>query len=392
MEQMKKKLHLGKTNREKVTTFGLVIALYVFVEILQRTGNLSNLMRGQLVPICAYMIMALSLNLTVGILGELSLGHAGFVSIGAFTGITVASLLRPVVSQNWILFVIALVAGGTLAGIVGFLIGIPVLRLRGDYLAIVTLAFGEIVKSLVNNLYIGFDQNGIHFAFLHDTLNLAEGGKKIIAGPMGATTIPKVSTFLAGVLLVLFCLYFLYRLLGSKMGRAIKAMRDNSIAAESVGINITRYKLTAFTMSAFMAGMGGVLFGLNYSSIIAGKFNVDLSILILVFVVLGGLSLSQIWGLFGAANQLHEALRACGAVAVAFYAGAVEVKAFADPAALINRQRKRPCFRAAADGAEGKKQRQNQRHKQGDESLHRNHPFAFFLQFNGTCFKMQDSA
>ncbi len=289
MEQMKKKLHLGKTNREKVTTFGLVIALYVFVEILQRTGNLSNLMRGQLVPICAYMIMALSLNLTVGILGELSLGHAGFVSIGAFTGVTVASLLRPVVSQNWILFVIALVAGGTLAGIVGFLIGIPVLRLRGDYLAIVTLAFGEIVKSLVNNLYIGFDQNGIHFAFLHDTLNLAEGGKKIIAGPMGATTIPKVSTFLAGVLLVLFCLYFLYRLLGSKMGRAIKAMRDNSIAAESVGINITRYKLTAFTMSAFMAGMGGVLFGLNYSSIIAGKFNVDLSILILVFVVLGGL-------------------------------------------------------------------------------------------------------
>ena len=290
MEQiLKKQIRLGKERRDKIYTFGLVIGLYVIVEILQRTGHLSNLMRGQLVPICAYIVMALSLNLTVGILGELSLGHAGFVSVGAFTGITVATILRNYIQADWITFFISLLAGGLAAGIVGFLIGIPVLRLRGDYLAIVTLAFGEIVKSLINNFYLGYDETGLHFSFLSDKLKLAEGGKKILSGPMGATSIPKISTFLAGVLLILFCLYFLYRLLGSKMGRAILAMRDNSIAAESVGIHITRYKLTAFVMSAFMAGMGGVLFGMNYASIGASKFNVDLSILLLVFVVLGGL-------------------------------------------------------------------------------------------------------
>ncbi len=290
MEQIiKNKIHLSKERRDKIYTFGLVIGLYALIEILQRTGYLSNLMRGQLVPICAYIVMALSLNLTVGILGELSLGHAGFVSIGAFTGITTATILRNYIHQDWITFTISLLAGGIAAGIIGFLIGIPVLRLRGDYLAIVTLAFGEIVKSLINNFYLGIDGTGLHFSFLSDKLKLAEDGKRILSGPMGATNVPKISTFLAGILLILFCLYFLYRLLGSKMGRAILAMRDNSIAAESVGIHITRYKLTAFVMSAFMAGMGGVLFGMNYASISASKFNVDLSILLLVFVVLGGL-------------------------------------------------------------------------------------------------------
>lgn len=289
MEQLVKKIHLKKEAREKTTTIGLVLILYILIEILQKTGNLSNLMRGQLVPICAYIVMALSLNLTVGILGELSLGHAGFVSIGAFVGIATATMLREAIPQNWILFIISLITGGLAAGIVGFLIGIPVLRLRGDYLAIVTLAFGEIVKSLINNIYLGFDSYGLHFSFLTDRLKLAENGKKILSGPMGATSVPKLSTFFAGIVLILFCLYFLYRLLDSKMGRAILAMRDNSIAAESVGINITRYKLTAFVMSAIMAGMGGVLFGMNFASIGASKFNVDLSILLLVFVVLGGL-------------------------------------------------------------------------------------------------------
>ncbi|MBR0082102.1 MAG: branched-chain amino acid ABC transporter permease [Clostridia bacterium] len=289
MEQLKKKFHLGKTNREKIFTFGIVLLFFAVIEILRGTGNLSNLLKGQLVPICAYVVMALSLNLTVGILGELSLGHAGFVSVGAFTGIVTATLLKPVVPQTWLVLLISIVAGGLTAGIIGFLIGIPVLRLRGDYLAIVTLAFGEIVKSLITNLYIGVDAKGLHFSFINDNLNLLEGGKKIIAGPMGASGFPKISTFLAGILLILFVLYFLYRLLGSKMGRAIKAMRDNSIAAEAVGIHLTRFKLTAFTMSAFIAGMAGTLFALNFASLSATKFNVDMSILLLVFVVLGGL-------------------------------------------------------------------------------------------------------
>lgn len=289
MEQVKRKFHLGKSGREKIITFGLVIVFFAVIQILRGTGNLSNLIQGQLVPICAYIVMALALNLCVGILGELSLGHAGFVSVGAFMGIVVATVLRPVIGIDWLVLLIAIIVGGIAAGLIGFLIGIPVLRLRGDYLAIVTLAFGEIIKSLLNNLYIGLDGRGLHFGFIRDTLQLGEGGKKILAGPLGANAVPRISTFLAGILLILFTLYFLYRLLGSKMGRAIKAMRDNSIAAESVGINLTRYKLTAFTMSAFIAGMAGTLFALSFSSVNASKFNVDMSILLLVFVVLGGL-------------------------------------------------------------------------------------------------------
>lgn len=288
MERIKK-FHLGKTRREKLITFGLVLVFFGFIEILQATGNLSNLLKGQLVPICAYVVMALSLNLTVGILGELSLGHAGFVSIGAFTGIVIAQVLRPAIESNGLLLLIALAGGGIAAGLIGFLIGIPVLRLRGDYLAIVTLAFGEIIKSLINNLYIGLDSKGLHFSFINDNLRLLEDGKKILSGPLGANGLARISSFIGGILLVLFTLYFLYRLLGSRLGRAILAMRDNAIAAESVGINITRYKLTAFTMSAFIAGMAGTLFALSFSSVNASKFNVDMSILILVFVVLGGL-------------------------------------------------------------------------------------------------------
>ena len=142
---------------------------------------------------------------------------------------------------------------------------------------------------LVDHKPYGTISKGLHFSFINDNLRLLEDGKKILSGPLGANGLPRISSFIGGILLVLFTLYFLYRLLGSRLGRAILAMRDNAIAAESVGINITRYKLTAFTMSAFIAGMAGTLFALSFSSVNASKFNVDMSILILVFVVLGGL-------------------------------------------------------------------------------------------------------
>ena len=165
------------------------------------------------------------------------------------------------------------------------LIGIPVLRLRGDYLAIVTLAFGEIIRNLINCIYFAVDGRVLNFAFLDPNLP----GKLLINGPMGATGIKKLATFEVGFLLVMFTLIVVLNLINSRSGRAIMAIRDNRIAAESVGINVTKYRMLAFVVSAALAGMAGALYGLNFSQIQAVKFKFDTSILVLVFVVLGGI-------------------------------------------------------------------------------------------------------
>jgi branched-chain amino acid transport system permease protein len=178
--------------------------------------------------------------------------------------------------------------GGFFAAVVGVLVGVPVLRLSGDYLAIVTLAFGEIIKGIVNNLYVGMDANGLHFCMIKNTLEM-EGGKMLLNGPMGLTGIPRIATFTMGFVLIMVCLIVIFNLVNSKSGRAIMALRDNKIAAQSVGINVTSYKLMAFVISAAMAGMAGVLFATNFSTVVASKFDINTSILVLVFVVLGGL-------------------------------------------------------------------------------------------------------
>jgi branched-chain amino acid transport system permease protein len=286
---MKTKATLRSGVRDHFITCGALIVIFVIVLVLQATGNLSSLMRGQLVPICAYIVMALSLNLTVGVLGELSLGHAGFMSVGAFTGVTAAVLLESAGAPDPLRLLVAIVVGGVFAAIVGTLIGIPVLRLNGDYLAIVTLAFGEIIKSIINNLYIGVDGAGLHLSMLTDKMGLAPDGRVIIGGPMGISGISKISTFTAGFILVMVVLIVIHNLVNSRAGRAIMSVRDNRIAAESIGISITKYKLTAFVISAAMAGMAGALFAMNFSTIVANKFDFNTSILILVFVVLGGL-------------------------------------------------------------------------------------------------------
>ena len=182
-----------------------------------------------------------------------------------------------------------MLCGGLVAGVAGFLIGVPVLRLRGDYLAIVTLAFGEILKNLVGNMYVGTDSDGFHMTISTTKMKLLDGGTYLIAGPKGATGVEKLSTFTMGFVLVLFTLFVVLNLIDSKEGRAIKAVRDNRIAAESVGINVTAFRMKAFVVSAFLAGMAAALFGLNYSSVTATKFNFNTSINILVFVVLGGM-------------------------------------------------------------------------------------------------------
>ncbi len=286
---MKKMRKMSKTTRSSFITYGMVILAFVILQILRGQGMLSSSLQSQLVPICAYVVMAVSLNLTVGVLGELSLGHAGFMSVGAFTGAVVATCVQNSISSGPLVLLVSMLGGAALAGVAGVIIGIPVLRLRGDYLAIVTLAFGEIIKNVMNCLYLGWDSQGLHLSTDANAMQLAEGGKMIINGPMGASMPAKYSTFAAGFILIMITLIVVYNLVNSRAGRAIMALRDNRIAAESVGISVTKYKMMAFVVSAVLAGAAGALYGLNFSTVAAKKFDFNTSILILVFVVLGGL-------------------------------------------------------------------------------------------------------
>ena len=280
--------NMNKTTRSNMVTYLMVIVAFVIVQGMIATGSISSSLKGQLVPICAYVVMAISLNLTVGILGELSLGHAGFMSAGAFSGVVAAQCFSQNIDNPTLVLLLAMIVGGIVAAIVGVLVGVPVLRLSGDYLAIVTLAFGEIIKGIVMNLYVGLDAAGLHFCMIKNTLEM-DGGKMLINGPMGLIGVPRIATFVMGFVLVMVCLFVIFNLVNSKSGRAIMALRDNKIAAQSVGINVTSYKLMAFVISAAMAGMAGVLFATNFSTVVASKFDINTSILVLVFVVLGGL-------------------------------------------------------------------------------------------------------
>ena len=301
-------------------TYAMVIIAFLLCE-LALSGmidgfKMSRSLKGQLVPICVYIVMAVSLNLTVGILGELSLGHAGFMSVGAFTGVVTAMSLQSAIPSDGVRLALAIVMGAIFAGIAGTLVGIPVLRLHGDYLAIVTLAFGEIIKELINCLIIGHDENGLHIIFnatgakTVTDLGLTETGKVLIKGAQGATGTDTIASFTAGFILIMVTLVVVLNLARSRSGRAIMALRDNRIAAESVGINVTKYKLMAFVTSAALAGGAGALYGLNFSNLVSSKFDFNTSILVLVFVVLGGLG--NMWGSIIAAavlTVLPEALR-----------------------------------------------------------------------------------
>ena len=214
------------------------------------------------------IILAVSLSLVVGFLGELSLGHAGFMCVGAYLGGKVSALLVPIMGNGLGALVISLLAGATAAAICGAIIGIPALRLRGDYLAIVTLAFGEIVKSLF--------------------LNTSD---ESFGGTLGLTTprYDKQHLFIIAFVLVLITLAIVQNFIRSKHGRAVTAIRDNEIAARATGVNVTKYKLIAFIMSAALAGVAGVLYSYSNYTVQSLKFDYNYSIEILVMVVLGGM-------------------------------------------------------------------------------------------------------
>ncbi len=300
---------LKKSTKTDFATYLGVIAAFVLVNALRGGGMLSSSLTGQLVPICCYIVMALSLNLTVGVLGELSLGHAGFMSVGAFSGIIAAMSLQGAIPFAPVRLAVAMAVGAVFAALAGVVVGVPVLRLRGDYLAIVTLAFGQIIKDLLTCLLVGYDSDGLHMAFnLSGTLTindlgLKEGGIAIIKGAQGATGTVTIASFAAGFVLIMIALAVILNLVHSRSGRAIMALRDNRIAAESVGINVTKYKMMAFVTSAALAGAAGALYGLNYGNLLASKFDFNTSILVLVFVVLGGLG--NMWGSIIAATVLY---------------------------------------------------------------------------------------
>ena len=252
---------MNKQTKSMLITYAMVIAVFIIVEVMVSTGMMSSLMQGLLVPLCIYSIVAIGLNLCVGYLGELSLGHAGFMCVGAFSSAVFSKCMMATGMNETLRFILAILIGTVVAAIFGWLIGIPVLRLRGDYLAIVTLAFGEIIKNVINVMYLGKDSKGFHFSIKDSaSLNMEADGQKIIDGAKGIVGTPNQSTFVVGIIIILISLFVCFNLVNSRTGRAIMAIRDNRIAAESVGINITKY-----------------------------KFGYNMSIMILVFVVLGGM-------------------------------------------------------------------------------------------------------
>ena len=213
------------------------------------------------------IILAVSLSMVVGFLGELSLGHAGFMCLGAYLGGKASVLLQPMLGEIPAL-VISLLIGGIVAAVFGVIIALPALRLRGDYLAIVTLAFGEIVRSIFMN-----------------------SSEESFGGSLGMSTprFDKSILFIIAFVLVIACLAVTQNLIRSKHGRAITSIRDNEIAAKATGINVTKYKLIIFAVSSFFAGLAGVLYSYSNYTVQSANFDYNYSIEILVMVVLGGM-------------------------------------------------------------------------------------------------------
>ncbi|MFR2289279.1 MAG: branched-chain amino acid ABC transporter permease [Butyricicoccus sp.] len=268
----------SKRGRDTLLCFGIVIIAYIIVQAAIAGGGISSQIKGLLVPICAYVVMAISLNLTVGILGELSLGHAALCRSARLRALSPLTRLADAPAAP-LRLAVAMVVAGLFAAIAGVIVGVPVLRLKGDYLAIVTLAFGEIIKNLVNVMYLGLDDAGLHFSLVNQNFQLGDGGKMIINGPIGVSGVTKISTFTSGVVLILVTLFFVLNFVNSRTGRAVMAVRDNKIAADSIGISTSHYKLLAFVVSAAFAGMAGTLYAMNFSTVTAAKFDFNTSIL-----------------------------------------------------------------------------------------------------------------
>ena len=262
----------SKFKLKNYISYIIVAGTLLVAFVMQQTGNLPRSTSTLLVQIAYSIILAVSLNLVVGFLGELSLGHAGFMCVGAYLGGYIAIQLSSVIESKLLVLIISMLAGGLLAAVFGLIVGLPALRLKGDYLAIVTLAFGEIVRTIFKNLdtfgkAMGLNTNAIKYDTRKDT-----------------------SLYIVSFVVVVLVLFMIQNLIRSKHGRAITAIRDNEIAAKAMGINVTFYKLFVFVFSAFFAGVAGVIYAHYITPVQYSFFSYNYSIEILVMVVLGGMA------------------------------------------------------------------------------------------------------
>ena len=258
---------LKKFKWKRYINYFLVGLFVIIFGVISLTGGLKRSTAIMLEDIAVFMLLAVSLGLVVGFLGELSLGHAGFMCVGAYIGGKVALLFEPSIPSKFVLLLIALLVGGIASALCGVLIGLPALRLKGDYLAIVTLAFGEIVRTVFMNI-----------EFFGGTKGLSTD----------AISYDKTKLFIIGFVLVLIMLAVIQNIIHSKHGRAITAIRDSEIAAKATGVDVTSYKIFVFAVSAFFAGLAGVLYAFRKNPSY-DAFSYNKSIEILVMVVLGGM-------------------------------------------------------------------------------------------------------
>ena len=242
--------------------------LFVVLFLLMNTGVMNRYQVDLVTMVCINIILAVSLNLVTGVLGQLVLGHAGFMLVGAYAA---ALFTKSCGLPLSIALPIGLVLAGLLAAVFGVVIGIPALRLRGDYLAIITLGFGEIIRVVANNL-------------------------EISNGAMGLSDIQSLSNrdhpaamFVYAFVLAVLVIFMMFTFGRSRHGRAVIAIREDEIAAESSGINTTYYKLLAFVMAAFIAGVAGGLYAHQLGLVDPAKYDFNKSVEILIMVVLGGM-------------------------------------------------------------------------------------------------------
>lgn len=303
----------NKRKRSYINNTVAVILLYLIVWSLIEFRVLSGYFSTIIIIICINIIMATSLNLATGLLGQLALGHAGFMAIGAYIAAIVAMSLSGVLPDLMVL-IIGIIAGGLFAAFIGVLIGTPALRLRGDYLGILTLGFGEIIKVVITNL-------------------------GITGGAQGLIGIPRLANFNNVFLVTVLCVVSINTLMRSRHGRAILSIREDEIAAEAVGIRTTKYKVLAFSFSAAIGGIGGALYAFQLSFLAPQVFNFLKSVDILVIVVLGGMG--SITGSIVAAivlTILPEALRDFEQYRLLVYSGLLVLMMIFRPQGLLGKR------------------------------------------------------
>lgn len=293
-----------KKYKKLITWVALIICVYLLFSVLMYSGVLNRYYSRILVTCCINVILAVSLNLITGFTGQLSLGHSGFMAIGAYTSAYLSTTTN-------IPFIVSIIIGALFATVIGFIVGLPTLKLKGDYFAIATLGICEIIRVLITNI-------------------------DALGGARGLSGIPRETNFTLVYFTMVLTIMVIANIIHSSKGRSMIAIRENEIAAEAMGVNTTKYKIMAFLVSVFFAGIAGGLFAHHNGFIQPTAFNFLKSIEILTFVVLGGMG--SISGSIIAAivlTILPEALRSFADLRMIFYSLALIIVMIFRPKGLF---------------------------------------------------------